>query len=116
MKQLNAINQFNLFLTADQEENSIKVLVFVTPKVNSVYEIHYPSPWNNLTQIGIEFSQIKKTKLGHDIEDCIDPICNRENGPKAANCFFTLQTLMVKGKASSIKPSNHNAIFLENQK
>ena len=85
MKQLNAINQFNLFLTVNQGENLIKVLVFVTPKVNSAYEIHNPSPWNNLTQIGIEFSHFKKTKLGHDIEDCIEPICNCGNSPKAAN-------------------------------
>ena len=88
MKQLNAINQFNLFLTVNQGENLIKVLVFVTPKVNSVYEIHNPSPWNNFPHIGIEFSHFKKTKLGYDIEDCIEPICNRGNGPKAANQLF----------------------------
>ena len=117
MKQLNAINQFNLFLTVNQGENLIKVLVFVTPKVNSVYEIHNPSPWNNLTQIGIEFSHFKKTKLGHDIEDCIGQYVTVEIVLKQlTSCFFTLLTLMVKGKTSSIKPSNDDAIFAENQK
>ena len=31
------------------------------------------------------------------------------------SCFFTTLTLMVKGKASSTKPPNHDAFFSENK-
>ena len=60
MQWLNATNQVPLFRNVDQRECLISVLVFVTPKVNKVYEIHNPL-WNNLTQIRIGFSHLRKT-------------------------------------------------------
>ena len=44
-------------------------------------------PWNNLNRLSIGFSYLK-IKFGHDIEDCIEPICNSGNGPKTTNQFF----------------------------
>ena len=45
-------------------------------------------PWDNLTRIKIGFNHLKETKLGHNIEDCIELICSSGNGPKTTNQFF----------------------------
>ena len=63
------------FLTLDYGEYVISLLVSIKTKVNSVYGIHPPLLWNNFNRLSIRFSYLKN-KFGHDIEDCIEPICN----------------------------------------
>ena len=67
----------------------MSLLVFIKTKVNNVFEIHPPLPWNNLNRLSIGFSYLKN-KFGHDIEDCIEPICNGGKGAKTTNQFFRL--------------------------
>ena len=79
------MNQVLLFfLTLDYGQYVISLLVFIKTKANNVFEIHSPLSWNNLNRLSIGFSYLKN-KFGHDIEDCIEPICNSGNGPKTTN-------------------------------
>ena len=114
---MNAINQVLLFyLTLDYGEYVTSLLVFIKAKVNSVYEIHPPHPWNNLNRLSIGFSYLKN-KFGNDIEDCVEPICNSGNGPKTTNLFFRhYASLDVQRKTLFNKiTSIDDEIFAENK-
>ena len=65
-----------------------KLLTFIRPMSNSIYNIHNPLAVKYITRLRIGFSHLKKHKFKHNFQDSIDPMCICSSGSKTMIHFF----------------------------
>ena len=81
-----------------------RVLNFVGPVRNSIYNIHIPLGVKYLTRLRIGFSHLKKHKFKNNFQDSRDPMCSSSSVIETAIHFFTIaQILILKDKLSLTK-------------
>ena len=58
----------------------LKILKFIRPLPNSIFNIHNPLGIKYLTRLRVGFSHLKEHKFRHNFQDSIDPMCNCGSG------------------------------------
>ena len=53
-----------------------RLLEFIRPKANSIFNIHNPMGIKYLTRLRLGFSHLKEHKFKHNFQDSVDPICS----------------------------------------
>ena len=59
-----------------------RILEFIRPKPNIIFNIHNPLGIRYLTRLRVGFSHLKEHKFRHNFQDSIDPMCNCGSGTK----------------------------------
>ena len=92
-----------------------RVLSFISPMPNSIYNIHKPLGVKYLTKLIIGFSHLKEHKLKHNFQYWIDPIwkckflsCFKALNTKKSNMF---NALLVKVNGKNLIPM-YNSSFI----
>ena len=80
-----AITEWNKLDCYIRSADSFKVfkkrlLSFIRPMPNSIYNIHNPLGVKYLTRLRIGFSHLKEHKFKHNFQDSIDPMCCCSSG------------------------------------
>ena len=57
-----------------------RVLGFIKPMPNIIYNIHNPLGVKYLTRLSIRFNHLKEHKFTRNFQDSIDPVCNYSSG------------------------------------
>ena len=88
-----AITEWNKLDCYIRNADSFKVfkkrlLGFIRPMPNSIYNIHNPLGVKYLTRLRIGFSHLKEHKFKHNFQDSIDPMCSCSSGTKTTIHFF----------------------------
>ena len=65
-----------------------KLLTFIRPMPNSIYNIHNPLGVKYLTRLRIGFSHLKEHKFKHNFQHSIDPMCSCSSGIETMIHFF----------------------------
>ena len=65
-----------------------RLLTFIRPMPNSIYNIHNPLGVKYLTRLRIGFSHLKEHKFKHNFQDSIDPMCSCSSGIETTIHFF----------------------------
>ena len=65
-----------------------RILEFIRPKPNSIFNIHNPLGIKYLTRLRVGFSHLKEHKFRHNFQDSIDPMCNCGSGIETTIHFF----------------------------
>ena len=52
-----------------------RILEFIRPKANSIFNIHNPMGIKYLTRLRLGFSHLKEHKFEHNFQDSVDPLC-----------------------------------------
>ena len=65
-----------------------KLLTFIRPMPNSIYNIHNPLGVKYLTRLRIGFSHLKEHKFRHNFQDSTDPMCSCSSGIETMIHFF----------------------------
>ena len=53
-----------------------RILEFIRPKANSIFNIHNPMGIKYLTRLRLGFSHLKEHKFKHNFQDSVDPLCS----------------------------------------
>ena len=53
-----------------------RILEFIRPKANSIFNIHNPTGIKYLTRLRLGFSHLKEHKFKHNFQDSVDPLCS----------------------------------------
>ena len=88
-----AITEWNKLDCYIRNADSFKVfkkrlLSFIRPMPNSIYNIHNPLGVKYLTRLRIGFSHLKEHKFKHNFQDSIDPMCSCSSGIETTIHFF----------------------------
>ena len=65
-----------------------RLLSFIKPLPNSIYNIHNPFGVKYLTRLRIRFSHLKGHKFKHNFQNSIDPMCSCSSGIETMIHFF----------------------------
>ena len=65
-----------------------RILEFVRPLPNSIYNIHNPLGIKYLTRLRIGFSHLKEHKFRHNFQDSVDPMCSCNSGIETTAHFL----------------------------
>ena len=88
-----AITEWNKLDCYIRSADSFKVfkkrlLSFIRPMPNSIYNIHNPLGVKYLTRLRIGFSHLKEHKFKHNFQDSVDPMCSCSSGIETTIHFF----------------------------
>ena len=88
-----AITEWNKLDSYISNANSFEVfkkriLEFVRPLPNSIYNIHNPLGIKYLTRLRIGFSYLKEHKFRHNFQDSVDPMCSCNSGIETTAHFL----------------------------
>ena len=78
-----------------------RILEFVKPLANSIYNIHNPLGIKYLTRLRIGFSHLKEHKFRHNFQDSIDPMCSCNSGIETT-AHFLLQCPIFKTQKQTL--------------
>ena len=89
-----------------------RILSFIRPMQNSIYNIRNPLGVKYLTRLRTGFSHLKEHKFKHNFQDSIDPMCSCSSCLKQRFIFFSIaQILILKDKPSLTKQLLHMRTF-----
>ena len=89
-----------------------RILSFIRPMPNSIYNIRNPLGVKYLTRLRIGSSHLKEHKFKHNFQDSIDPMCSCSSCLKQRFIFFSIaQILILKDKPSLTKQLLHMRTF-----
>ena len=94
-----------------------RLLSFIRPRSNSIYNIHNPLGVKYLTRLRIGFSHLKEHKFRHDFQNSIDPMCSCSSGIETTvHFFFHCANFNIQRQTLFDKIATINAdIFTENE-
>ena len=103
-----AITEWNKLDCYIRNADSFKVfkkrlLTFIRPMSNCIYNIHNPLGVKYLTRLRIGFSHLKEHKFKHNLQDSIDPMSSCSSGIETIHFFSIAQILILKDKPSLTK-------------
>ena len=65
-----------------------RILDFIRPSPNSIFNIHNPLGIKHLTRLRVGFSHLKEHKFRHNFQDSIDPMCSCSSGIETTAHFL----------------------------
>ena len=65
-----------------------RILSFIRPMPNGIYNIHNPHGVKYLRRLRIGFSHLKEHKFKHNFQDSVDPMCSCSSGIETTIHFF----------------------------
>ena len=65
-----------------------KILKFIWPKPNSIYNCHNPKGIRLITRLCLELSHLCKHKFKHSFQDCLNPLCLCGNDAETSSHFL----------------------------
>ena len=65
-----------------------KILNFIRPSPNSVFDIHNPKGIKLITRLRLGLSHLREHKFKHSFQDTINPLCNCGQDIESATHFF----------------------------